>query len=154
MSDTYEDDGPPPRLVPHNTAAERSLIGAWLLSTAARAHHVDPDDFYHPHHRHIAAAIQHTEQAGHPVDHVTVNDQLERTGRLAACGGPSTLASLIADVPATTSAGRYAAIIRRDAHERRLLRACANLTEALYALDPDEQNTAARRLVELIAEQP
>lgn len=141
------------RTPPHNTAAERALIGAWLISTDARTHHVPVADFYHPTAARISTAIHELAAAGQPIDQLTVADHLERHGQLDAIGGPATLASLIADMPMTTSAGRYAQIIRRDAHHRRLLWACHDLSEAIYALDDPAIEAAQWRLLEVIAEQ-
>lgn len=141
------------RIPPHNTAAERALLGAWLISNDARTHHVDVADFYHPTAARIAAAIHELADTGQPIDQITVADHLERAGHLDRIGGPATLASLIADLPLTANAGRYAAIIRRDAHHRRLLLACHELAEAIYALDDPEIEAAQWRLLEVIAEQ-
>lgn len=158
---TITDPAPPPddpdshqqRVPPHSTAAERSLLGAWLISAAARQHRPQPDDWYHPTSQHIAAAITTLHDAGQPIDQITVADQLERDGNLARIGGPATLDSLIAQLPATDGAPRYAQIIRRDAHARRLLRACRDLTDAIYTLDDQETTDATWRLLHVIAEE-
>lgn len=138
------------RVPPHNLHAERALIGSWLLSAKARAHHVDPDDFYHPAGALIATAIGELADAGVPVDQLTVADHLDRTGHLAACGGPANLASLIADTPLTGHASRYAEIVRRDAHLRRLLRSATDLADAIYALDDTATDHTHKALVELL----
>jgi len=146
------DDQPAGR-VPHNTAAERALIGSWLISPAARQHHVPPHDFYHHTSARIAQAITTMTTNGDPIDQLTVADHLERHGQLDAIGGPATLASLIADIPVTGNAERYAHIIRRDAHHRRLLHACRDLSDAIYTFDDPGIETATWQLLEVIAEQ-
>lgn len=144
--DDQEDQEQPRRVPPHSTAAERALLGSWLLSRDARAHQVDPADFYHRSSGRLAGAIMAMAAAGDPIDVVTVVDHLERAGQLDAVGGPATLTSLIADTPVTGHAARYAAIIRRDAHHRRLLLAAAELTDALYSLDDDGIAGALERI--------
>lgn len=147
------DENEPGRVPPHSTAAERALIGAWLISPTARRHHVDVADFYHRTSARIATAIHTMNTAGDPIDQLTVADHLERAGHLDAIGGPATLAALIAETPVTGNAARYAHIIRRDAHHRRLLHACRDLSEAIYALDDPETEAAQWRLLEVIAEE-
>lgn len=142
-----------PRRVPHNTPAERALIGSWLLSTEARTHHVNPADFYHPTAATIATAIHQMAANGAPIDVVTVTDHLERTGQLDRIGGPATPTSLVNAHYVTGHAHRYAAIIRRDAHLRRLLNACRDLTDAIYTLDDTETTAATWRLLHVIAEE-
>lgn len=150
--DPNDDDIAPGRVPPHNTAAERSLLGAWLLSTQARTHHVNPHDWYHPTSAVIADAITTLDHAGQPVDPVTVADQLERDGNLDRVGGPATLTAFITQVPATTNAHRYAAIIRRHAHTRRLIQAATDLIDAAYNLDDQALEEAQWALLRVIAE--
>lgn len=147
-----DEDLTPDRVPPHNTAAERSLLGAWLISAQARAHHVDPQDWYHPTSALIADAITTLDHNNQPIDPVTVADQLERTGHLDRIGGPATLVTLIAQVPATTNAHHYAHIIRRDAHTRRLMRVATDLIEAAYTLDDTALEEAQWALLRVIAE--
>lgn len=148
-----DEDTAPLRRVPHNTPAERALLGAALLSPEARTHLPPPQAFYHPTSATIAAAITTMAANGDPIDTVTVADHLERTGDLERIGGPATLTGLIADLPVTGHAPRYAHIIRRDHHHRRLLAACRDLTDAIYTLDDEETTAATWRLLETIAEE-
>lgn len=140
------------RVPPHNTAAERSLLGAWLISANARQNRPHPGDWYHPTSAAIADAITTLDHNNQPIDPVTVADQLEHTGHLDRVGGPATLTALIAQVPATTNAHRYATIIRRDAHTRRLMAAATDLIDAAYTLDDTALETAQWALLRVIAE--
>lgn len=147
-----DDDITPGRIPPHSTGAERSLLGAWLISAQARTHYVPPEDWYHPHSATIANAIHALVSDGQPVDVVTVADQLERAGNLDRIGGPATLTALIAEVPATTNAHRYAHIITRHAHTRRLIAAAGDLIDAAYQLDDQALEQAQWALLRVIAE--
>jgi replicative DNA helicase len=113
--------GRPP---PQDLAAEESLLGAMLLTSAAieaSVGIVTHDSYYSPAHGHIHHAIVGLYDRGEPVDPITVADELRRAGLLEAIGGPATLISLQANVGATTNAGRYARIVENHAHGRRLI---------------------------------
>ena len=75
------------RQPPHNLAAERSLLGAMLLSPSAigdAMQRLEAADFYQPSHSHVFDAIAGLYAAGSPVDSVLVADQLTRNGLLDA----------------------------------------------------------------------
>ena len=132
------------RVPPHNLEAEESLLGAMLLSrdaigdaqTICRA-----DDFYKPAHGHVFEAIISLTARGEPADPVTVADELRRNGLLDAIGGPGTLAALVSNVPATSSAARYARIIQDHSLLRRLIGVAGEIAEKGYEL-PDDVDAA------------
>lgn len=131
---------PTARIPPQDLNAEGALLGAALLSSAARDAATETgltaDEFYKPAHGHIYDAILTLDGRGEPADPVTVADELNRAGLLDTIGGLTTLISLQADTPATTSAGRYARIIRDMAQLRRLIAAAGEIAELGYSL-PD-----------------
>ena len=132
------------RVPPHNLAAERSLLGAALLSAKAveaAVGVVGPDDFYRPAHGHIWHAIGTLAAGDQPVDTVTVAAQLGTL--LDTVGGPAQLVSLIADTPATSNAGRYARIVADHATLRRLIRLAGELTDQAYLLPSDPADAVA-----------
>ncbi len=98
----------------HDETAEAALLGAAMLSTTARdvLATLQPTDFYVLRHQVIAAAIQALHDDGQPTDLITVADQLQRLGHLELAGGPPALINLQSSVPATTTAPRYASIVR------------------------------------------
>lgn len=120
---------------PHNVDAERSLLGAILLTREARDAafaKVSAGDLYTPSHQLIYAAVEALAEEGQPVDAVTVADQLGRNGQLADAGGLVALTDLVADCPAASNAARYAAIVSEHAHRRRLLGAALEIVEAVH----------------------
>ncbi|HET9691648.1 MAG TPA: replicative DNA helicase [Acidimicrobiales bacterium] len=128
------------RVPPHNLEAERSLLGAMLLSRDAIAAAVEAcgsDDFYKPAHSHIFDAVTSLFSQGEPADPVTVADELNRAGLLESCGGLPALISLQADTPATTSAGRYARIVEEHALLRRLIGVAGEIAELGYSTPDD-----------------
>lgn len=134
--------------------AEESLLGAMLLSRDAINEAigiVTADDFYKPAHGVIYEAVVDLHSVGEPVDPVTVADQLRRRDMLETIGGPATLISLQANTPATTSAGRYAAIVTEMATLRRLIGVAGEVAELAYAT-PEDVAAAVDRAEQMIYE--
>ena len=85
------------KLQPQSIEAERSVIGALLISSDSWdgvAEVVAAADFYRPEHRAIFRQIALLVDRGEPVDVVTVSDRLLATGELDAAGGHTYLAEL------------------------------------------------------------
>ncbi len=130
----------PVRRAPHNLDAERSLLGAMLLSRDAigpAVEALDAGDMYLPAHQHIFDAIASLYSAGHPADPVTVAEELERSTLLEAAGGLEALVDLESSTPATSNASRYATIIEERALLRRLIAAAGEIIELGYSLPDD-----------------
>lgn len=138
LTDDTRTTGTPGVVPPHNLEAEASLLGSMILSEAARdaAGQITADDFYRPAHGHIYAAIRELGEAGQGVDTITVCAQL--AGLLDAVGGPAAVATLTAEVPATSNAATYAAIVRDASRRRKQMR----VADELKALALDGHKTA------------
>jgi replicative DNA helicase len=132
--------GPAGRVPPHNLDAEKSLLGAMLLSRDAIAAAMETcgsDDFYKPAHAHVFEAINVLYNQGEPADPVTVADELSRAGLLESVGGLATLVGIQADTPATTNAARYARIVEEHALLRRLIAVAGEIAEMGYSVPDD-----------------
>jgi replicative DNA helicase len=145
------------RVPPHSIEAEKSLLGAMLLSehaVSSVASIVDADDFYRPAHRHIFDAVQALYAAGQGIDAVTVADELDRAGVLEAIGGTATLVSLQAGTPAITNAEHYARIVEEKALLRRLIAAANDVAELGYQPLDDIEKTvdSAESLIFAVAQ--
>src|SRR5206468_10855746 len=81
------------------------------------------EDFYHPGHQSIYAAILELFERGEPADLITVTDRLQQLGKLDAMGGTPCLASLPNTVPTALNAEHYAAIVLEKATLRALIAA-------------------------------
>lgn len=128
------------RVPPHNLDAEKSLLGAMLLSRDAIAAAMETcgaDDFYKPAHAHIFDAINVLYNQGEPADPVTVADELSRAGLLEPAGGLANLLAIQADTPATTNAARYARIVEEHALLRRLIAVAGEIAEMGYSVPDD-----------------
>ncbi|ERG63516.1 hypothetical protein L332_03480 [Agrococcus pavilionensis RW1] len=134
------DEIPVERTPPADDVAERSVIGAILLSRQAMedvAAAMQPGDFYQPRHELILRAALALTHRGVPVDAVTVGDELQRVGKLAAAGGVVYLHECTSAVTTVANAGHYARIVAEKAIMRRLVEAGMRITQMGYASEGD-----------------
>ena len=150
------------RLPPQNIDAEESVLGAMLLSSdaiGAAVERLDAQHFYVPANGLVFDAIETLYISSEPVDCLTVADQLERTGNLAAAGGSERLLALEAATPTLAHVDRYARIVEDNALLRRLISVSAEISELAYdrptdtaaAIDQAESlvfSVAERRIVD------
>lgn len=119
-------------VAPHNTQAERSVIGSMLISAEAIADvmgKVRANDFYEPRHAILFDAIFTLYSHGEGVDVVTVGEQLAKTGQLGKIKGHSYLHELSREVPSPASAEFYAEIVAEKALLRRLAGAGSTIND-------------------------
>src|SRR5690348_12911831 len=112
--DAAREEEPPEKLLPQNLEAEVGTLGGILIDRAAlelTLRHVRAEHFYREAHREIFAAICALHRAGVPADLITISDELERCGKLEACGGISYVASLANQVPTSANVEHYARIV-------------------------------------------
>jgi replicative DNA helicase len=124
------------RLPPQDLEAERSVLGAMLLSAEAMADVVeilDAEDFYRSAHGKIYTAVRALFGHGEPVDVITAVDALRKTGLLEEIGGALYLRDLVDEVPTPASAPHYAKIVADAALRRRLIGAAADIMDVAYA---------------------
>ena len=130
------------RIPPQDLDAERSVLGAMLLSTEAMAEVVellDAEDFYRSAHGKIYQALRMLFGHGEPIDVITAVDALRRAGILEEVGGALYLRDLIDEVPTPAGAPHYAKIVADAALRRRLIGAAADIIDTAYegATDAD-----------------
>jgi replicative DNA helicase len=124
------------RLPPQDLEAERSVLGAMLLSAEAMADVVeilDAEDFYRSAHGKIYSSVRALFGHGEPVDVITAVDALRRAGLLDEVGGALYLRDLVDEVPTPASAPHYAKIVADAALRRRLIGAAADIMDVAYA---------------------
>ena len=130
----------PDRVPPQNLEAEQSVLGAVLLDRDAAERCVEilhPEDLYREAHRRIFDAVTTLVGRREAVDVITVAEELGRAGQLEAVGGLTYLSDLTAAVPTTANAAQYARIVADKAMLRQLLRAAAEITDAVFGSDED-----------------
>lgn len=109
---------------PHDHDAERAVLGACLMSTAALdtcREIVNGWDFYRPAHETIWDGITAVQESGEPVDAITVGDHLRAVGLIDQAGGHAALHDLAGSVVSASSAEYHAQIVAATAVRRRLV---------------------------------
>jgi replicative DNA helicase len=125
----------PGRVPPHNTDAERSLLGSMLYSAGSVAVALpllSASDFYDTRHARLYSAIANVADTGQPVDPVTVLEQLRVSGHLDLMGGPVAFLEIQGAACVTSSAAAHAEIVARCAQGRRILTLAGELAENVY----------------------
>src|SRR5438874_1168261 len=106
----------PDALPPHNADAEEAVLGSILIDSQAVAqvaNFLRPGDFFRPQLGTIYDAVLHLYDRREPVDFLTPQDQLQRTGRYDEAGGLAFLSSLLSVVRAVSGAERGSAVRRK-----------------------------------------
>ncbi len=112
--------------LPQNLEAERSVLGAILLDSAAISLVIPilgPDDFFPDTHRRIFAAMVELSQRSAEIDVITLREELDRAGAVDKVGGASYLTALVDGVPDVGNVEHYARIVKEKSTLRRLIRA-------------------------------
>ncbi|MDQ3934683.1 MAG: replicative DNA helicase [Actinomycetota bacterium] len=136
---------------PNNEEAEVSVLGAVLLSEKALDGAIDDGlaagDFYRQRNRLVFAAMLSLQQAGEPVDVLTVCEELGRTGRLEEAGGDAYVHSLPNLVPAAGNVRSYARIVKHHSRMRDILDALEAARAAVFDEDEDALAKATTKLI-------
>ena len=123
------------RVPPQDIVAEKSLLGAVMISDAALPEIltiVRPKDFYDERHQLIFEAIMNLYDRHRPIDLLTLTDELRANKKLKAVGGAEYLTELSTFVPAASHAKAYADIIEKASTRRKLIRAGTEIIEKAY----------------------
>lgn len=124
------------KIPPHNTDAERSVLGSALLNRDALfdvIEIVSPDDFYNKANQEIFSTMRDMYNTGRACDIVTVTEEMKKRGTLAASGGSAYIAALTSEIPSTVNAADYAKIIAEEAALRRLIQASEEIRESCFS---------------------
>jgi replicative DNA helicase len=119
--------------LPQDIEAERAVLGSMLVSSdaAGRVEELlNAEDFAHPAHRPIYAAIVEMFARNEHIDAITVSNALGSD--LPKVGGRPYLLDLLSDVGTTFGVERHAAIVAELAQRRRLIAASGEIQEIGY----------------------
>ena len=111
-------------LQPQAPDLEKVVIGALMLDKDAYSivcEILKPETFYDPRHQKIFKAISELSYAQHPIDMLTVAEQLEKDGELENAGGPVYLAELTADVTSSAHIEYHSEILSQKHLARELI---------------------------------
>lgn len=128
------------RIPPQNIDAEKSLLGAILISEDSLpdvTEVVTPDDFYEEAHQLVFKAMWNLYERHKPVDLLTVTAELKHKKELQKVGGSAFLSELTNYVPTAAHAKAYAELVAKAAVRRRLIAAAADITEQAYDEDSE-----------------
>ena len=128
------------RVTPQNLDAEKSLLGAILISESSLpdvTEIVKPQDFYDERNRHIYGAMWSLYEHHRPVDLLTVKSELKAKKLTQQAGGAAYLSELSSYVPTAAHATAYAELVKDAAIRRRLIDAAAKINEEAYKEDAE-----------------
>ena len=111
---------------PHNSEAERAVLGACLISREAIETVTEiliPEDFYEPNYRELYELIIGLYSAGKPADLVTVLEEMNRRGVADRLGGMPLIAELTQATTSVLFVGYHAEIVRDYGLRRRMKKA-------------------------------
>ena len=119
------------RVLPHNLDAEGSILGGVILrnDVLLNLEQLEIDDFYDHRHKVIFTAIRNLESAAKPVDVVTLENEIEKQGKLEAIGGIAFLGELALRVPTVENVVAYTDIVRDHSQARKLILAAGEIVE-------------------------
>lgn len=123
------------RIPPHNSEAERSVLGILLLSSDKMNEAVDkikPTDFYNPAHVKIYQALLNLYNKNAPIDLITAMEELRRLGYLEDVGGMTYVATLTTEVVTTLNLEYYLEIVRDKSILRQIIEVGAQSVDLAY----------------------
>lgn len=131
------------RVPPHSAEAEKSVLGAAMLSKDALfdvMEVVKPVDFYDENHKEIFQAMIDLNRKNAPVDALTVAEELKKKNSLEMVGGRAYIASLSSMTPTTSNAMEYGRIVAEKASVRRLIETADDIVTKGYdgAMDANQ----------------
>ena len=94
---------------PHSREAEEAVLGSVLVDPEAYfdvSQFLNAEDFYIVRNRWIWEAFARLHERRHPIDYLTVSQELEGQSQLAEVGGPAYLTALINQTPSALRSKR------------------------------------------------
>lgn len=131
------------KIPPHNTEAEKSVLGSAMLNKDALfdvIEIVSPEDFYNKANQEIFSTMRDMYNEGKACDIVTVTEEMKKRGTLAASGGSAYISALTSEIPSTANAAEYAKIIAEEAALRRLIQAAEEIREGCFDRKDSSEN--------------
>jgi replicative DNA helicase len=123
------------RLPPQNAEAERSVLGSMLRDNAVIGDVVQivrAEQFYADAHQKLFQAITDLYDKGHPVDAITLANELKQRNQIEDIGGYGYFAELWEAAPTAANAEYYARIVRDKAVLRSLIHASTEILRDAY----------------------
>lgn len=128
------------RIPPQDLEAEKSLLGALLLSDAAFPdvlERVKPHDFYDKRHEIIFEGMVSLFNQSRPIDLLTLTSELNSHKKLKEIGGRPYLIDLTNFVPTASHVSAYVDLVANAAMRRHLIEAGTEIADSAYDSDAD-----------------
>jgi replicative DNA helicase len=142
------------RVPPHNSDAEKSVLGSLMLDKDAIIRVADlvrVGDFYNDHHNKIYETMLELYDEREPIDLLSLSNKLEEKEQLEKIGGSSYLASLVNGVPSASNVAHYAGVVQKKAILRRLISAANTIADLGFDESEDVQMTLDKAEQELFS---
>lgn len=113
------------KVQPQAVPVEEAVLGALMLDRDAFSYvmdHLKPEVFYLDAHRLIYEAMMRLFQGGHPVDILTVSEELKKMGKLDLAGGSYYLVQLTQKVTSAANIEFHARILEQKYMQREVIR--------------------------------
>lgn len=147
----FSTENMPGKIPPQALNLEEAVLGALMLDKDAVALIIDilrPDSFYKDPHKHVYKAVCNLFEKNHPVDLLTVAEELKLMGKLEMVGGPYQLVELTNRVASSANIEHHARIIAQKHIQRELIRISTETIKSAFddtidvfnLLDKAEQN--------------
>lgn len=123
------------KIPPQNIEAEKSLLGAILMSDdtfASALEIVKANDFYDPRHAKIFASMTRLFEAQRKIDLITLTTELGNQKILKEVGGRTYISDLETYVPTASHVDDYAKLVAEASMRRRLIAAGTKIADAAY----------------------
>jgi len=135
MPDNREHHSPAGRIPPQAMDVEQAVLGAMLIEPEAIPRAIEiltEDAFYDVRHRKIYAAMTALFERAHPVDLITLTDEMKRREEIEQVGGPYYLTELTTGVASAANVEYHARIIAEKSLLRKMIETMTGLIGAAY----------------------
>ncbi|MDH7476297.1 MAG: replicative DNA helicase [Microgenomates group bacterium] len=142
------------KIPPHNLEAEKSVLGAILIDSAAInlvAEFLKADHFYLPEHQIIYSAMLVLFEKQQPIDLVTIKNELQHQGVLRKIGGATYLSELINTVPTSAYIEHYGRIVKDNYVKRKLIDLSSRMVEKAFDEKGDVKKLIDQAEIEIFA---
>jgi len=128
------------KMPPNAVDFEKLVIGTFLIDKKGLDHSIDllsPDVFYDPRHQEIFRAIVQLFEGNHPIDLMTVIQELKKTERLPFAGGDHYIIDLTMGVSSSAHIEYHVRVILEKFILRSLINVSANVIDSSYKESTD-----------------
>ncbi|MCT2407824.1 replicative DNA helicase [Chryseobacterium antibioticum] len=128
------------KMPPNAVDFERLVIGTFLIDKKGLDHSIDlltPEVFYDPRHQVIFSTILKLYEANHPVDLMTIIQELKKEDKLSQAGGDHYLIDLTMGVSSSAHIEYHVRVILEKYILRSLINVSANVIDSSYKESTD-----------------